>query len=612
MADLKFLYGPSYIQLAPPKEWEEIEVNATFNFTTTDANINTNKFTFVDSASTFIKQWLLANGSFNGMPFRIQVQSDVTTTIVTIFDGYISLIPEDLEIDSVGEPLIYKTIIIEINNNPTILDKAATTTQGQLVELDVIVNSDYIPVPDIIESKKNIRERAVILAQLLFDTITALVNIIQQVINAIADTIGVSFILGLLELVLAFSNAVLVINQLVDMFIEHKNLFFPAIEYRKGIFLKTVLEKGFGHLGYDVEFGIIEEELNCIAYESHQTGIPGWFWSTVSFPGEGILKAADFGYTLLESVQVLDFLFNIQVVARGNTVHLKTKRDPYWNTSPLYIMPNDIQIEITKQYDNGNIRRKPVKGTFFGEYAIDESDAHTLTEKADDSIEVRRTATTILNEKMFNLGGLNNVKIPLALCVRKKPFDNLLDLFTGITDEFDALIEFLQGYIDEFQSNIQSGSGVGGFVSDLLAFPPIALFFQNRTGVLKIEDDAFSVPKLLCLELTQIGNNQEYRIPENFKEILGWSALYEKWHSYDSPAIEQDFNGQWIQFKNVKIDFSPDDYVNTKLNSHFDFRGLNAKFTSLTYNPNGNFAVVSGEYQQVFDNKITETVIQTT
>ncbi|MHA1796725.1 MAG: hypothetical protein ACTSUK_11490, partial [Promethearchaeota archaeon] len=443
MANLKFLYGPSYVELAPPVEWEGIEVNATFNFTTTDANINTNQFTFVDTASTYMKQWLLDNGSFNGIPFKIQVESDVTATVVIIFDGYISLQPEDLEIDSVGEPLIYRTVVTELNNNPTILDKAAITTQGQLVELNKIINGDYIMVPDIIESKTNIRERGVILTQLLFDTITSIINIIQQIVNAIADTIGISFLLGLLELILAFANAILIINQLADMFIEHKNLFFPNIEYRKGIFLKTVLEKGFAHLGYDVEFGIIEDDLNCVAYESHQTGTPGALVSSVLFPGEGILKASDFGYTLLESVQVLDFLFNIEVVARGNTVHLKTKKDPYWNTSPLYIMPNDIQIEITKQYNNGNIKRKPIKGTFFGEYAVDESDAHTLTEKADDSVEIRRTSTTILNEKMFNLGGINNVKIPLALCVRKKPFDNLLDLFTGISDKFDAYIDLM-------------------------------------------------------------------------------------------------------------------------------------------------------------------------
>ena len=55
----RHLFGTDYTELDPPVEWQDLSVDATINDSFTEANINTNVFTWVGRTARFINEdWI--------------------------------------------------------------------------------------------------------------------------------------------------------------------------------------------------------------------------------------------------------------------------------------------------------------------------------------------------------------------------------------------------------------------------------------------------------------------------------------------------------------------------------------------------------------------------
>jgi len=598
------LYGQNYDELNPPVDWPGIGIQATINDNAFEAEINTNEFVWVGEAAEFMEAWRTTSGLgvFNGVPYRIQATSDVTGITEIIFDGYINL--AEREILSVSDPIMFRAPIVELDNNVTVFNKVSILSQRVLQNQGFITLADSIDVPVIKESKKNVAERALILGQLLFQVVSTFIGVIQNFMSAISDVIGVSIALGLVELFLLFVNTVIQFNLLFQDIAKHKDLFFPLITYYKGLGVKTILEKAFEKLGYTVDFGEIDSVISKIFLLASQDGFDGF--PSPGFPGTGVLNNRDWGYRIGELMQTVEDFFNTRQDVRDGVVHIKNRLDPFWTTAPAF-QPVDALLETTLQYQNGTKKEDTdrVHSTWYFEYIFDPTDTHTLTQNADDSYEIHRELITELDPKMNTLDGIKDIKIPYALAVRKEPFDNLLDLFTGISDQFDFWLDAFQTQITDFAANIGPSAGAGISISSILAMTPLSLFFENRAGVLKIDDNAFGKPKWLYLEDTNFGK----RIPANFKEFVGGKAVYTKYYLPDSPADVNDFKGQYIFRRGWRIPFSLDNFNQTKDNPYFDLNNINGKFTSINWTEDEHAAVTDAEQQEVFDTNITETEV---
>ena len=187
------------------------------------------------------------------------------------------------------------------------------------------------------------------------------------------------------------------------------------------------------------------------------------------------------------------------------------------------------------------------------------------------------------------------------MAVRKEPFDNLLDLFTGISDKFDEWIVTFHQQIADLQNFISSDTAVGNALSALLSQGPLAQILQDRTGVLKIDDNAYGIPKLIYME--------EGRIPENHKTFVGAKAIYNNYYFPDSPAIQNDFKGQYIDRLGWRIPFSLANYQQTKINPYFEILDTKGKFTSMNWIQEKKSATTDTEEQKPFDTNITEEEI---
>lgn len=597
----KHLYGQSYDEMNPPVEWETTGIQATINDDAFEASINTDEFTFVGEVAEFIQNtWIPQFGVFNGVPYRQTMTSEIPPyNTVTVFDGFINI--SEREILSESGPIIFRAPIVDLTDNVTVFDRLSVISQGLLVKQGFITNADAIDIPTIRESKKNIAERTLILGSLGYDAVTLMIGAVQNMLSAISDIVGISAPVGIVELGLLFVNVAIEIDLLLDRFFKHFDLLFPPISYYKGMNLKTVIEKAFESQGMTVEFGDILDTLENIFLmpsQDENNGFPG-----MGFPGIGILNTRDDGYLIGELIQTVQKEFNTRRDIRGTVAHIKTRSDPFWSDSPSF-QPDNVKIETSLQYQNGTKKEdvSRVKAVWFMSYQYDPTDTHTLTDNLMDSYEIHRQLINELNPRMNTLKGIDDIQIPYAIGVRKSPFDNLWDLFSNISGEFDLWLSFFQDKIDVYSSELATA---GIDVSAILDVLPFSSVIGNREGVLKIDDNAFGIPKMIYMTETPNG----LRIPENHKDKIGAKALYNDWYKSDSPADVNDFKGQYVLLKGWRIPFGVNSFLQTKTNPYFELDSINTKFTTIDFVEEQKVATTDAEQQKPFDTNITEIEI---
>lgn len=600
----RHLYGPNYIELMPPLEWEEgVQVKATINDKSTEAKMDVSEFTFVGSTADYILEDFIPDyGVFNGCPYRVLAIDDQTQATTIIFDGMLVL--RDMTINSKLGPKILQVPLRSLNDNPTIFDLISVVTQGLLQQQGFFTNSDFINVPEVKVSKLNAEDRLVAIGNLGFTIISTFVKAIQDFFSAISDIVGLSVAIGLVELLTLFLNLLLEIQQLVDLITQHLDLLLASQTWKYAVKLRSVIDAAFAKFGYTVEYGIIEPILNKLYVKSSENGDIGN--PVPNFPGQKILRREDWGYLVTETLQVVELLFNTRQDVQGSTVHIKNKKDPFWTDSPAVNIDN-VKIETTKQYQNGYFRNKTedVHATWRGAYQYDPSDAWTLTEKNGDSYEVHRETINSLGPKFSLLKGLQDIQIPYAMAVRYDPIDILVDLLQQIFGDFGGLLGDFQGIINQFASYIDSAAGADQDVADFLALSPLNFFFALTAGGLKVEDNTYGIPKLIYGDDT----NGILNIPANFKDFIGMEAVYKNWYFPDSPAQENNFAGQYTAVNSWRIPFSLSQYLAAVDNPYFVLDGNNAKFMHINWTEDARSAETEVEVNEVFDQNIKETPV---
>lgn len=600
----KHLYGPDYKEMNPPKEWIATGVESTVNDSLVQASINTNVFSFVGESGEFLMDWrnTSGNGVFNGVPYRIiYVSNKPPFSQSVIFDGYIDLSKADL--NSKINPVIIVAPVVELQKPVSVIGQQAVITQGLLKAKGVLTSADFVDVPVIRESKKNVAERVMILYNFGSKVVIAFGQIVNNILSSISDTLGLSVLIGVIEALVTFLNAVIVIKRLFNEGMKLVDLFFPIIYYYKGFNLAHMIRKGFEYKNFTVDFGMLEpllENVYLLASQNEENGFP-----VQGLPFTGIMKPQDYGYTIGECIDGLNVAVNLRGDVRDGVVWLKNRLDPDWLASPVY-EPENYLIKSVSQYQNGIFKDdcERVKSTVIINYQYDPTDTHTLTAKNGDTYEIHRELINENDPQMNTLKGLHELEIPWAMCVRKKPFDNLWDLFTGISGEFDMYLQVIKDKITEFQDAL-TDSGISSSITDILNQTPLSGLMNQREGCLKIDDNAYAIPKFLYMTNTEKG----LRIPADFKTYIGADALYNNWYFGESPAIQNDFKGQWQLIQKLDMRWSYEKYIQTKLNPYFFILGNPSKFNTIQWIEPKHKSTADIEMQAPFDTNITETEI---
>lgn len=601
----------------PPTNWRGLEVSATFLSTdegtgvrvseTLQANIDIDAFTFVNEEAQKIINYRKSgltggNGVFEGYPFRIDV-SDGTTT-KTLLDAFIDFKNSYREVSSVEVSCKIK----QIDNINSFDDRVRVNSLEYLESLGVFGQSDYINIPYIVERIDNGPELAMLQMTLVMYTIQGaqlVKEIFKDIANIAAHTAGgitgpisgIGYAIAVLALDIAFL-AVLII-QMFKLLIEMIKLLAPPVQFHKGTYLFTLLEKSFDFLGYKFETGI--EELSKIAYLPKKG-------SGVSSISSGVPKIGESGSSVSDLIGIVLKLFTAKIAIIDDTVHIRWKDDTFWiKNSPLVLVDvgnsdaNAQNLESEEVVLNTN----DFNANTFSGFSSDGSDQWTLEDDEGIDVQIIREPIVFTDEKKLLFNGLEDTLIPCALASRK-------DSLSGPEKILEALQSALKPVLDQAyaiygnQINAilgQSGTQIPAQGNTIFNY----LNTTSRIGAMKISSKTYSVPKLVLLEETKDG----LKIPENHRKVLGARALYEKYGIANSFSSANNFKMQRQLFTERDIPFAYSDFLKINNNSYFTtFDGKSGKFESVKWKLDADKATVDYWLEKAYTDNIKETIIE--
>lgn len=609
---VKFQYGPAYQELTPPLEWEEISVKSTINDSVVEATIDVNSFTFVGDASTYLRdEFIPTYGVFRGCEFRIILFE--SGNVELLFDGFIDL--RTMENLSITGPNLIRSEIKSFNDNVTLFDQMAVQPVGLLYQqghigLDAFNSIKMIRVP-----KKDLNLHVAQMVNHVYAGIIMYANWILNFLSAIADISSFGIVIGLIELTTWAINAYIEAKQWIQTLRDLVDLLFPTGRYYTALKVKEVVEGAFGKFGTAVEWGIIEDVIDKLYVIGSRGEQSNEIYAQNLYPYLA-MSGNDYGSYVGELLDVVKKMFNTREDVRDGVAHIKTRKDPYWTTAPVFQPPN-LVVEQTKQYKNGvrSNNTDEVYGITRISYQYDTSDGWTLTQNNGDTHEVHLDLIQNSDPRLNLLRGINDIQIPYAMPVRHNWNDEttkileavLIDAFNFRNEKQEAVQIFVDLYVDylDFQN---------GGEEDFDAFNQMEAqspWIPSTDGGLQVEDFAWAVPKIFVADKIDslYSDHGVLKVPENHLDEIKPENLYNKYYFFDSPAIENNFKGQYTWIKNWSVPFSLDAYQKTINNPDFIFDTKKAKFTFINFNINDRKAVSNVKINEVFDTNITEKVV---
>ena len=585
-------------QAIPPREWADLQIEATFDNDSIQANINLSVLNFVNESNELIKTWLQNNvGAFEGMPIDIQVQDNNQS--LNVFTGYL-----DFREMTFKSPIETEVKIIKSNNLNQLSERAKGITMRLLQDNGFMPISNGVNVPFVIRNRKTNLEKLQF-SIIVFSSIKAFIDEIFKLIAIASDITTAGVAQAIINLVLTIANLVVIVQKLIDLFTEYMTTYYPLVQNHRAIKLKTFIEKGLQYMGYTVDFGNFAQILDGVVLlpnkDDEDSAISGFVQnSTTTNQISGILKPKNYGYTLEEAFDLLNRMFYTKVAIIGNTVHVKPYNDSFWNTQSGYVMPN-VLIE-NAFYSNGEktYNVDELVGRTLIEYETDDSDKWTITNINDSISEVAVEPLTINNKKNVLINKYDNINIPYTLC-------NRLDEEGNLFNKVQAFVGTFNGFIDDINDTFNSVASIFGSGNNSPQLNYVSNPMQSRVGALLVENAFFSKPKIVYL-------GSDGKIPSNFKNIIGAKALYQNYHSYKSfvPGVRNTSNSldtnQKTLYRNVKIPFGYSDFNLIVNNSFFDFNGKNAKFTSIKWNVDKDYAIVDFYVNEIYTTNLKETI----
>ena len=544
--------------------------------------ISTTEFEFVLSAYTFLKERIAQGRILEGVPYQINAISTVPTTLPnnTVFDGYIDL--RDAVIDDTNG--IIQTSIRYKDDITSLSARVAALDFGYLYAIDVFTDNDFVDIDYQVLKTDRTVETLILLGKLYAYTkslieITRLLADNVATISALASSsfdgggaVGAT-IYAIASAIFNLAYAIALVIELIRDVRALVNLLAPPKRTHKGVSYKTMLEKVCNYLGYSLNTTVTELDFYHYLpsnrnYDEFE-GVNGLL-SRVRGAENGLPNSTDYGYTVVEFLQLLKNMFNGKFAILDNTVQFHSELNDYWRRFSTFRRP-DI-LEPPYRYNTDEL-----KGNIFIAFATDITDDYTLDNFKGTNYQIITEPTNFQDEKSVILQGLEEIRLPVALGTRK-------DKLTG----FEKLLKFVGSFGDTVINGINAVFGRPQNSN-------IAGRIQNRLGILLVSSNNHQVPKVIYLK--------DERIPKNNRELLSAKYLYDRYLLELSPTTRQR-----RIYEGVEIPFGWSDFQEVVRNSYF--ADENGKIEDLEWTIFQDTAVASWYEDEIYTTNLKQTFIE--
>jgi len=566
------------VTINPPVEWTDIEVTASFDNDSIQANINFDSFRFVNKEAQVLKQWITDGypGIFEGVPFKMKAFNNLNS--VDSFDGFINLSDDAafLEDGSVVANIVKK------HGLDNLQDRLDALTWGYLEEIGAVTQSDYTNLDYVVEKKEDLFK--ILMSNIiLFLMIKELAESIMRVADDIATVIAMISIYpgGSIGAVIWFAAKALInlaytiilLAAVIDLGNKMLETLLPRLRTHKTIQLRRALTIVANHLGYNFVSPITELDnvyfLPSNPRQDNVNLIDGLITSLKGTP-TGIPNVNDYGYGCGEFFSVIKDLPYGRFAIIGNDLHFRSDNDPFWIKNSTYQMP-DVLIEEQK-YNTDELATR-----FAFLFQIDQRDDWTIDNYLGTAIERVTDAIQVNIPQAKYLSGLDEVKIPYALANRKNELNGV-----------ENVLKFIANFLDSVAQALGGNSNLAGSIT-------------GKLGVMKVSDNSHIVPKLVYLA----GG----KIPVNQRDLFSAPVLYAKYWNQTS-FIANNFRRQRKVYNNVRVPFGLNNFIELIDNSYFTpSTGGIGKVKQINWRLFSDYATISYWEQHKYAPNLKETFI---
>jgi hypothetical protein len=566
-----------------PLDWENIEVLSTFDNDSTQANISSDSWVFVGNEANIIKNYVNDGitgglGIFESMPFKIEVYNDSNNTVV--FDGFIDL-SENYE-DSFNDDLRVKVKTQKREGLNTLNERLEALSFGYLEDLGIFGNNDYTIVNYVVQKKVNLFEELVAgfmiyqmtkeLISLIKETAETIANVAAHVaggatggLAALAYTIAV----GIVQIAYTVALTIAIIRlakQLIETFI-------PPLRQHKAINLRTALTKISAQLGLTFDSDIIELDSYYYLPSNPQLDEAKLsnFLTTSRGTKKGIPNAVDYGYNCREFFELCTNLFNAKIAIKNGYLYFYTENSNFWLNTASYSMPS--VRPRTKEYNTTDLKANRV---IYFDYDL--NDEWTVENFEGTNYEIVTDSITKFSAESTNIKGTTKTAFNVCLPTRKDELNFLEKAVIAVKDAVNNVVSALGG-----NANLNIN--------------------QATLSALKQSNNWHSKPKIIPL-------NSANALSPNYKNLISAKYLYNNYHVAKS-FVSNNYYGQKIVYKNVRIPFGFSDYLTLIDNSYFtDFDGKTGKVTSIKWRVGSDYAVIDYWIREPYTKNLKETFIE--
>jgi len=575
-----------------PINWQDLEITLDFSKDSLEPTINLDNLEFVlDTAQTIIND-LDTNGYYQGIPYRVDVGS-IANPVIS-YKGYL---------DPTQDPIIKGCNRIEIalrkqQGTDWLVEVADSFSFRYLASDDYngagkISSNDYTAVPYIINYVPDGMQLLIlslstfILAKELVDSIKRISKQTSALVKQAVPNTGtagpipvVSWSIGqivaaIIELAveISFTIGIMVsIVKLVENIIEQ---LIPKKRYHLGMGVKDLAQKACDHLGLTLDSELLDsiDDSNkwvVIPSKHHKGGEPpsGTEWG--GWKESGVPNANDGIDTFGDLIRFIETTWNAEYKLKDGV--FKIERRDYWKSVSSFVIPNTF----TNQEDNINehgFNTDQLKSNYVISWSTDTEDKNTLDNVNGMTYQAVTSITSVQNQELVLLKGLERVSIPMSMGLRK-------DRLTAVEEAVKVFLQaadFLSGQLDQPQS----------FASQ----------FSARIGSLHLSSHFISRPKMVVMQGSKLSVDQ--------RSLLSAQKLWEEYHYIESFVTINEKNNQQVIYKEQEIPFCSEKMV-LLLNNNFAITdsGEDAKIMQVVWKVEENTATISYNVFRVYDTNL--------
>ncbi len=531
-----------------PYEGKNIGIKMNFIGAGTTVNeLNTDSVKFATEAKKLILDHIAVNGVFQGIPYRVEVDS-------VVIDMFIDLVNSP-KISGDGDSFVEVKVKrrkswaeFKANADDLTFESVNLTHPISTIKIPYVIIPDnqgaafitaaigtFVLGKALIESVLELGKGIAEFAEAVSPTDTVLVaGLTGPSFGVVLVKIG-SIIMAALKLVLRILYFIGMMLLFINMLNKMLSIISPLVHNLKGSTVLELINKGCAKLGYTFQSSILTTDLkNALTIvpvplvdASPSIWQQSFFSSFTNSYNKGYPTASDTIKTLGSLIDAMITMFNGKVHVINGVVILE-RRDFLLNISADTIKTTlNIQAKRENQW---GFNTADAWKRYWIHMQVDHSDTHTVDNMTGVHAEYSTEPTNVVAVDLVNIKGLSDVSIPFAFAIRKEKVTLLEKSFKALAIAVNA-----------------AGSIFGGNDS----VDP----FKSSLGVMKISSQHFSTTKIMY----NAGGGKQ---SSTFLNKIGTTALWSSYHHINE--VSKNFK----EIYRDSVRFSSQNLVNLQGNNY--------------------------------------------